>query len=221
LLLVPDMEAPRTTFPTLAALAVTLLGQTATAQEIPCSRGPCMQPDRRGTHFLVEINGGGSISGNVGLAVGGVVGIGGKLRGFPLRFYLVGEVAYASGAQDGMLPGASLDFREERTYRDLALGLRTYVPVFGPLSLFVDLMGGGSYVSATLQQEGQSTLASQDWSALGLLAAGVQVRLFHHLSVGIRGKVVLGDDGLSRMREVVGVASPTRASVTAGLTWHF
>ena len=99
----------------VGAMAV-LVWTRAAAQEIPCSAGPCMKPHRRGTHFIAEVNGGGSFAGSIGLAVGGVVGVGGKLRGFPLRFYLVGELAYASAAQEGTLSSVALGFRATFLY---------------------------------------------------------------------------------------------------------
>jgi hypothetical protein len=206
-------------------LTIGLLSLTAArpsmAQEIPCAAGPCVKPPQPGTHFIAEINGGGSFTGNVGPAVGGVLGVGGKLRGFPLRFYLIGELSWASVSSEGTLPSGSLAFREERSYRDLALGLRIYVPVYGPLRLFVDAMGGGSHAAALMEREGLSTLSTNDWNAVGLLASGVQVRLFHHLSIGLRARVVLGGDNLEGLRQLVGTDTPTRTSMTAGLTWHF
>jgi len=204
-----------------AILLLVALPAVAAAQEIPCARGPCMRPDRPGTHFLAEVNGGGTLGGNLGLAVEGVVGVGGKFRGFPLRFYLVTEVAYASTSQDGALAGPSLGFSEERSYRDLALGLRTYVPIFGPVRLFLDLMGGGSHVAATLERDNLYTLSASDWFGMGQFAGGIQLRVLHHLSVGMRYKLVLTDDPLSNMRQVVGIPTPLRSSVTMGLTWHF
>lgn len=202
-------------------VAIVLLAPSAGAQEVPCPGGPCVKRQRRGTHFLAEINGGTSISGKPGLSVGGLLGVGGKLRGFPLRFYLVGEFSYATGGQEGTLASPSLAFREERSYRDLAAGLRIYVPIWGPLRLFVDGMGGGSYVSASFDREGLSPLAASDWYGLGLVATGLQVRLFHHMSVGVRAKLVFTRDGLAEMREMMGVDTAMRSSVTAGLTWHF
>jgi len=206
----------------IVVLAGLLGAHAANAQEIPCSAGPCVKPPQPGTHFIAELNGGGSFAGSAGPTVGGVVGVGGKLRGFPLRFYLIAELAYSSVAQNGTLSSGALDFHEERSYRDLALGLRVYAPVYGPLRLFVDAMGGGSHVAALVERDGLTALSSRNWTGMGLLAAGLQLRLFHHLAIGLRAKVVLaGGDALDGLREVLSVETPTRTSATAGLTWHF
>lgn len=206
----------------IVVLAGVLGAPAVKAQEIPCTAGPCVRPPQPGTHFIAELNGGGSFAGGAGPAVGGVVGVGGKLRGFPLPFYLIGELAYSSAAQDGALQSGSVDFHEERSYRDLALGLRVYIPVYGPLRLFVDAMGGGSHVAALVERDNLTALSSSHWAGMGLLATGLQLRLFHHLSVGLRAKVVLaGGDALDGLREVLRIETPTRTSATAGLTWHF
>jgi hypothetical protein len=198
-----------------------VLAPLAAAQEIPCEAGPCLQPKRRGTHFIAELNGGSSLHGKGGLALEGVLGVGGKLRGFPLRFYLVGEFAYSSSSDEGSLPAAGLPFSESRSHRDLALGLRVYIPVYRPVRLFFDLMGGGSHATAVFERAGLSTLSTQGWYPLALAAAGVQFRLFHHLSLGLRSRLVLTDDGMDELRKISGGDDSIRASITAGLTWHF
>jgi len=210
--------------PLATILAATLLLQSGQirAQEIPCDSGPCMKPQRRGTHFLAEINGGGALMGDGGLAIGGIVGVGGKLRGFPLRFYLVSEFAYSSASDSGHLPGVNLGVDQERSYRDIGMGLRIYVPVYGPLRLLLDAMGGASYAAGTFHREGLATLSAGDWRPLALTAAGVQFRLFHHLSIGARAKFIFTSDGMEELRAISGDAeSGVRTTVTAGLTWHF
>jgi hypothetical protein len=179
-----------------------------------------MRPSRPGTHFIAEVNGGGSFAGGVGPTVGGVLGVGGKLRGFPLRFYLISEFAYASNAQEGTLQSRAAGFREERSFRDLALGLRIYMPL-GRLRLFVDAMGGGSHTHAFLERDGLSSLSASDWSGMGLVAGGLQLRLIHHLSLGMRFKAVFSGDGLDDLRAMESIEDPVRTSATVGLTWHF
>lgn len=203
-------------------LALSLLSGPAHAQEIPCDGGPCTRPQRRGTHFLAEVNGGGALMGKGGLAIGGLVGVGGKLRGFPLRFYLVGEFAYSSASDSVHLPGTALGVDEERSYRDVGMGLRIYIPVYGPLRLFLDAMGGASYAAGTFHRQGLATLSAGDWKPLALTAAGVQFRLFHHLSLGARAKIVFTSDGMEELRTISGGSeSSVRSTITAGLTWHF
>lgn len=195
----------------------------APAQEIPCGGGPCTRPQRRGTHFLAEVNGGGALMGHSGgIAIGGLVGVGGQPRGFPLRFYLVGEFAYSEASERGQVPGLSLDYSEERSYRDIGVGLRIYVPVYGPLRLFLDGMGGGTQAAGVFHREGLSTLSIGEWRPLGLAAVGLQLRLFHHLSLGVRAKLVFTGDGMEQLRALNGGSDSTlRSTITAGLTWHF
>jgi hypothetical protein len=207
-------------FFTVSMCMALLASVPAGAQEIPCSEGPCLRPSRPGTHFIAEVNGGGSFAGGVGPAVGGVLGVGGKLRGFPLRFYLITEFAYASNAQEGTLHSRAVGFREERSFRDIAAGLRIYVP-FGRLRLFVDAMGGGSHTQAFLERDGLSPLSASDWSGMGLVGGGLQLRLIHHLSIGVRCKAFFSGDDLDDLRDMERIDDPVRTSATMGLTWHF
>lgn len=204
----------------LGAALVTTPG-LAEAQEIPCSQGPCLRVQRPGTHFLIELNGGGTVYDGGGMAMEGVMGVGGKLWSLPMRFYLVTEFAYNTSTDSGDVGGAPLGYRDERSFRDVALGLRVYMPIYGRLRLFGDIMGGGSHQTITLERDELPTRVASGWSPLAHLAAGVQFRLLYHLSLGARAKVVLTSDDLAGLHAAVGKAAPTRATVTAGLTWHF
>lgn len=204
----------------LFAFGVGAAGEAA-AQDVPCPHGPCLQRAAPGTHFIAEISGGATTLGSGGLALEGVLGIGGKLRGFPPRFYLIGEAAYSSGTLSSATPLAGVGFRDERSYRDLSGGLRIYLPIYGPVRIFGDGLVGGSHVAASLDRQGLAPRTAEGWLPMFALAAGVQVRMFRFLSVGMRAKFVLTDDDVAGLRQVVGAESPLRATVTAGLTWHF
>jgi hypothetical protein len=202
-------------------LLLALSPAVAAAQVIPCSDGPCLGPRREGTHFIAEIAGGGALYGRGGgIVVGGLFGAGGQLRRLPLPVYVVTEVAYNTTTDAGRGPTLP-EFRDERTHRDLALGLRIYVPVFGPLRLFAEVLGGASYVSASLDRADLAPVSSAGWVKLALVGAGVQVRLFHHFSLGARTRIVLTDDDLGGLRAITGAARAVRVSLLGGMTWHF
>ncbi|MCA9667214.1 MAG: hypothetical protein KC503_16560 [Myxococcales bacterium] len=205
---------------TLAALAFLLAAAPASAQEIPCQNGPCVKRHRRGTHFIAELSGGATTYGHGGLALEGIFGIGGKLRGFPPRFYLIAELGYSSNTISGAAPQTGASFRDERTYRDLAAGLRIYLPIFGPIRLFGDALIGASHISASLSRDGHDLDVATGWQTLVAVGGGLQVRIFHHLSLGARFKAVVTGDDVAGLRALSGT-SPTRLSATAGVTWHF
>jgi hypothetical protein len=205
-------------------LVFSLFPTRALAQEIPCEAGPCLQrvPRRQPTHFIAELNGGSSTYGSGGLALGLVLGVGGKLRGFPPIFYLFGELSYNTAAESSSIALSNSSLRDDRAFRDLAVGLRIYLPIWGPIRLFGDAGVGGSYVTANVERAGLPMVSADGWMPIFQLGGGLQVRLFHHLSVGMRFKAVLGRDAsVGALHELVGDALPLRHMATANLTWHF
>jgi hypothetical protein len=195
----------------LCALAPTV----AAAQEV----SPPIKIRRPGTTFIAEVNVGATLSGD--LAVGGLLGVGGKLKGFPPRFYLVGEFIHSTANQSGVLPGLPLSYSEQLRFEDMALGLRIYFPIIRRVRLLLDVMGGATKVVGSLRRESLAPLDLNSWRPLGLLATGLQVRWFYHLSLGLRARVVYTDDGTAVLRELRGGAENVRILVTGGLTWHF
>jgi hypothetical protein len=181
---------------------------------------PPERPVDPGTHFLTGIEGGMTVSGGIDFAGALTFGIGGKFVGFPLRFYALGEVGYAGAEHADVVDGRA--FSESRSAFDLALGLRVYIPVFGPLRLFVDTLGGAAMVNSTLVRPGMTTLESDnEWAWAFVAGAGVQVRLFENLSIGGRLRLLFTDDPLSDLRDQLGIGTPIPVSVTVGATWHF
>lgn len=206
------------------ALVCSLLPTHASAQEIPCEAGPCLQrlPRHRPTHFIAELDGGSSTYGSGGLALGVVLGVGGKLRGFPPIFYLIGELSYNTSAESSSSGLAGGGYRDDRAFRDVAVGLRVYLPIWGPIRLFSDAGVGGSYVTANIERQGLPMVSADGWMPIFQLGGGLQVRLFHHLSVGMRFKAVFGsDESVGALHQLVGDALPLRHMATANLTWHF
>jgi hypothetical protein len=195
----------------------------AQAEPLPSVKEQPVTELSQGTHFLAEVNGGGNINNDGGLAVGGLLGVGGKFRGWPLRFYLIGEYGYNTLAASGTMPQLALSYDEARNYHDLGLGLRIYLPLPFNLRLFVDGLGGATYDSATIERQGLLTVESGRWQALGQLATGLQLRLFHRLSLGLRAKMSFADEDptLADLRQMLGDSSSIRTAISAGITYHF
>ena len=205
----------------LVLAALVALPASAAAQEIPCEQGPCVKARPPGTHFIVELNGGGTVYDGGGFAMEGIVGVGGRLWKLPLRFYLVSEFAFNTSTDAGTVASVPLGYRDERAFRDLAVGLRIYVPVFTRMRIFSDIMGGGSHQTVTLNRDELPTRVASGWSPLAHVAVGFQYRVLYHLSLGFRTKVVLTSDDLAGLHAAVGNSAPVRTTITGGLTWHF
>jgi hypothetical protein len=207
---------------TCAILGVVCLVVASDARAQPGTEGqePAPRLRRPGTHFIAEINVGGGLSG--GMSVGGLVGVGGKLKRFPPRFYLVAEFAHATRFAEGSLPDLPLAFEETWRFNDAALGLRIYVPIYRHVRILIDLMGGCSRIKGDLLREGMNRLGVEGWRPLGQFATGIQVRPFYHLSLGVRAKVALTGEGTSALEQLAGSEQTgPRATLTGGLTWHF
>lgn len=203
------------------AAALLVLPAAASAQEIPCSEGPCVKARRPGTHFLVELNGGGTVYDGGGLAMEGIIGVGGRLWKLPLRFYLVSEFAFNTATETGDMASVPLGYRDERAFRDLSVGLRVYIPVLTRMRLYSDIMGGGSHQTVTLKRDDLPDRVASGWSPLAHVAVGFQYRVLYHLSLGLRTKFVLTSDDLGGLHAAVGNSPPVRTTITGGLTWHF
>jgi len=173
------------------------------------------------TFFIVESYAGAAVVGGFGGHLSLRIGVGGKLPSMPWRFYLIGETAYTSAATDGEVASTGQSFEEGRSWIDLALGARIYVPIAGPVRVFVDALGGGSWGSAWIERPGTRTLDPSEWTPLALVGTGVQVRMLHGLSVGARIAFRFAGDPLADLREALGIDTLPPLVVSAGLTWHF
>ena len=203
------------------AMMGVMCASTAAAQEIPCRAGACLKKKRHGTHFIAEINGGGTLQRDGGFAVEGLFGAGGKVPLLPLRAYVIGELAYSTSYGSGMQMHAPLGYTDTRHYRDVSVGLRLYLPLWAGLRLLADVQGGGSHQSVALERADFPVRAVSGWSPHFQVAAGLQYRLLHHLSVGVRARVAFTDTDLAGLYAAVGEKVPLRTSLTAGITWHF
>lgn len=174
-----------------------------------------------GTHFLLEANAGANFTGGAGPMGSLLFGAGGKLAGLPLRFYLIGELAYGHGQRELTQLELGGSGHEERSFFDAFIGLRTYLPIGGPLRLFFEAGGGFTRDSASIARPARQTLRGTRLTGLGVLGLGLQVRVLHQLSVGLRLRVRYADDALSDLRDRLGATNPRSRAATATATWHF
>lgn len=172
------------------------------------------------THFIAELGLGATVRGAYGIETSMMLGAGGRLGGFPPIFYAVLESAFATAAAGGQISSA-MAFADDRRFWDLSLGLRVYVPVWGPLRIFFDVLGGTTRASASLERTGVRTLEADERRPMASLSAGFQSRVIHRLSVGARVKLRFTDDGLADVRDELHLPNDRPVSVTGTATWHF
>jgi hypothetical protein len=90
-----------------------------------------------GTHFLVEpytgvsFNAGFTAEDAVGLESGALLAVGGKLKGFPPRFYLYVKASQSFfGSDDVFVSERQSTGCVRRSYTGVVGGLRTVIPLF-------------------------------------------------------------------------------------------
>jgi hypothetical protein len=175
----------------------------------------------KGSHFLVELDGGALLSGDGGPAVQVAVGAGAKLKQFPARFYLLGQFGasgYGASAPRELSPWRG---EERGEFEDLALGPRVYWPIVDALRVFVEGLVGATYASGTYSEYGLQPLRGYEWLALAQVAAGIQWRFWYELALGVRAGFSFNQAGLTGIARVAGAHDSVRTTLTAGLTWHF
>jgi len=178
-------------------------------------------PRDRGTHFVAELDGGALLSGDAGPALRAALGVGAKWKGFPLRFYLIGQLGVSSYTADAPPLLAAPASSEQGTFVDLALGPRVVVPIYGPVLAYVEAVGGTSLASASHIEPGRARLQAREWLGLFQLAAGVHWRVLYSLSLGVRFSVAWNESGLPGVARYAGVHDAARLSIGGGVTWHF
>jgi hypothetical protein len=186
-----------------------------------CVAAPSAAHARPGTHFLVELDAGATLSGNGGPAAALALGAGGKLKGFPARFYLLGRTSVSEYDADASSPASAEPAIESGSFRDFALGPRVYLPLIGPLRWFAEGLFGASDASGTFLEPGLLPLSAEQWSPLAMISSGLQMRIFYELSLGVRFAMAWNGPGLIGVERVAGLHDPMRMSVTGGVTWHF
>ena len=178
-------------------------------------------PRDRGTHYLAELDGGALLTGQSGPAFRAALGVGGKWKGFPLRFYLIGQFGASSYAAEAPAGLATAAATEQGAYEDLALGPRVVVPIYGPLRLYVEGVFGASLASARHIEPGRPELYARQWLTLAIVSAALQWRVLYPLSLGVRFSAAFNEDGLPGVARYAGVHDAARLALTGGVTWHF
>jgi hypothetical protein len=217
----PSLALAQQPDPTAAPSELTVVEETRTAEIVVevSEPQPAAQQRDPGTHFIVELNLGLSLSGSIGFAGGLLVGAGGKLKGFPPIFYVIAEAGYLHGGSDGTVDGGS--YQDARDYGHLSLGLRIYVPVHEYVRLFADVLGGATSATASFSRDGFSDLRSSAWNAHFIAGLGVQARIFREISAGVRATVLYTGDGLGELREALGISNTPPIVLSGSVTWHF
>lgn len=179
-----------------------------------------------GTHLLAEANLGLGIAPVTYLtpdfAWGGIVGIGGKLAGFPVRFYAVAGAEAVDFSGEGVHPQTGCAFAAERWYVDIYGGLRLLLPIFDRIRTYVDLLGGGTYIDGVVDRADGPSIAKQDWYGQFTLGWGLQYRWHENASTGIRAEAMFGGQDAEVLDTYAGQGEGggVRFSVMVTQTWH-
>jgi hypothetical protein len=179
------------------------------------------QARKRGTHFIGELRLGSTVDGAGSFAYGGALGVGGRWYGLP-PIYLFGALDHTSVGRGRVgVDGTSYD--EHLSLTGMGLGLRVYVPVYGPFRILGDITVGGLAVETTVS-DGSGEWREELWLPYTELGAGPQFRVLHHLSLGARAAIAFVDTSALHR------AGPTsawegqlnqRTSVLGTVTLHF
>lgn len=179
-----------------------------------------------GTHLLLEANLGLGVAPVTYLdpdfAYGGMVGIGGKFRDFPLRFYFVtgAESVWFDGG--GTHPQTGMGYTSERLYVSIYGGLRLLMPIFDEIRIYVDVLGGAGYIDGSVRRNDGPQVTKQDWFAEFTPALGLQYRWHENASTGIRAEVLFGGQDAELLDTFAGEGEGggARFSVMVTQTWH-
>jgi len=143
------------------------------------------------THFLVEpysgivFNQGFSAENAVGMESGALLGIGGKLKGFPPRFYLYFRVSQTFFGNDEVYAESRASTGcVKRSYTAVLGGLRVVIPLFWHMRLNLEV-GGGSFFSYNKYSETGFKIQYPEDLIVVEFGAGLNLRLYEWLSVGL------------------------------------
>jgi hypothetical protein len=182
----------------------------------------------RGTHFVIEIEGGLASSSadhlDLGWSFGGTVGIGGKLRGFPPRFYAIGTYRSSLFSGEGLHYATRQPYDAWEANHELTGGLRVVFPLWSRVFRLVTEVRGGSVAhTATLDRPGAPKLQSTSWQGVLVLGAGLQARWHPNAAVGIAFEWAHADRGVDLVARAAGHVGTgdDRLSLYVSNTWFF
>ncbi len=200
------------------------LASAALLLALLCPAGAAAGP--AGTHLFAEANLGLGIAPVTYLgpdfAWGGMLGIGGKFAGFPLRFYAVVGAEAIDFSGGGVHPQTGFEFQADRWYVDIYGGLRLLLPIFDQIRTYVDLLGGATYIDGTVDRVDGPSIAKQDWYGQFTLGWGLQYRWHENASTGIRAEAMFGGQDAEVLDTYAGQGEggSVRFSVMVTQTWH-
>jgi hypothetical protein len=120
------------------------------------------------------------------LSYGGMIGIGGKLKRLPPRFYFMAGVLHQGYTTEGTHALTGQHFTAKQSLLDLSLGLRIVFPVYMGLRIYADLMALASRHRSEVSRDDLGEKVTATWVPGGLAAAGIQYRWHRNASTGLR-----------------------------------
>jgi hypothetical protein len=145
-----------------------------------------------GTHFLVEpytgvtFNAGFEKEDAVGLESGALLAVGGKLKGFPPRFYLYVKASQSFfGSDEVFVAERQSTGCVRRSYTGVVGGLRTVIPLFWHLRLNLEVGAGTMFSKNKYTESGRQLVEYDEDLTVVDFGAGLNLRLYRWLSVGI------------------------------------
>ncbi len=201
----------------LALLALLVLGQKAAAQ--------ARQPKKSSTFLLIQAEGGfasspySQMTGTFGCGL--LLGVGGKFKGFPVRFYLIGAVSNTRYWHDGNYFQTAEDYSMTVNLLDVGGGLRILVPIVPRFRIYVDVLGIGSHQWSELQRGNAGALSSSAWTAGAIVAGGVEFRWHKNFATGLRVEGIFYRDMATSLSDMVGVEQRRNGRLFVGLTQAF
>lgn len=157
------------------------------------------------------------------LSYGGMIGIGGKLKFLPPRFYFMAGVLHQSYRADGNHALTGESFSARQSLLDLSLGLRIVIPVYRGLRIYCDLMAIAAHQRSEIEREGIGKKTSSGWLPGGLVALGLQYRWHRNASTGIRLEGTFYGSLDSAAMKTVGLEPEHNAKLVLALVqaWYF
>lgn len=153
-----------------------------------------------------------------GPTAGVTVGLGGRPRGLPIRFYGIANLGFSRLDATRREP-----FDHATVTRDVfawSFGLRTLAPLVDKLRVFADFAVGGFHVaSAAVLDEGAERIESHDGSFLITIGVGLQYRPFANFSIGARAEMAIptGLETFDPLAEVAGFNSDAAGAANANI----
>jgi hypothetical protein len=200
-----------------ALLALLTLPGRARAQE--------KRPKKSSTFLLVQAEGGfasspySQITGTFGCGL--LLGVGGKFKGLPIRFYMIGAVNNTRYWHSGSFFQTAENYSMALNLLDVGGGLRILVPIVPRFRIYVDVLGIGSYHWSELQKGSMGELSSSAWTAGAIVAGGVEFRWHKNFATGLRVEGIFYREMAVGLSEMVGIEQRSSSRLFAGLTQAF